>query len=116
MPCWLGGEKKDEVKKNMNDKPFEFRTSDGSVFTCERSDFSLPIKVRGIPIDLNAEANLSMAFKAVAEMIAYHRSEIWPHVTGFSGYDCLAFVEDEEKENGLAGFGPDGPLGKGDGD
>jgi hypothetical protein len=114
----LSRKKEDEVEKTLNDKPFEFHTSDGAVFTCERSDLSTPIEVRGIAVNLNAERNLSTTLRAVAEMIAYHRGEVWPHLHGFAGYDCLVFVEEEGNaaDESELGFGTEGALGKGDGD
>lgn len=76
-----------------NEKPFVYHTSDGVVFTCERADLTKPIQVKGLAINLDAEGNLSNALRAVAEMAAFHRAEVWPTLNGFSGYDCIKFEE-----------------------
>ena len=84
----------DKVRdKANNEKPFEYHTNDGVVFKCDRSDFRSVIEVNGFACNISQPRNLNAAMRAVSEMIAYHRSEVWPTLNGFSGYDCINFEE-----------------------
>ena len=84
--------------KENNAKPFVYETSDRVRFECAKSDFSAPIQVKGLPLGLDrGDHNLSAAISAVAEMIAYHKGEVWPTLNGFGGYDCLTFEEVPEE-------------------
>lgn len=88
------------MKEFANEKPFEYHTNNGFVFKCERSDFSRPITVHGIPVNLEhgptGEMNLRAVMSAVAEMISYHRGEVHPNLNGFAGYDCLNWNDSGE--------------------
>jgi hypothetical protein len=79
--------------KENNEKPFEYHTNDGVIFTSDRCDFSSGVKVKGFACNISQPHNLHAALRAVAEMIAYHRAEVWPTLNGFSGYDCIHFEE-----------------------
>ena len=84
--------------KANNAKPFEFHTNDGVIFTSPRSDFQGGINVKGLPVNVQTDENLNRLMVAVAEMVAYHRGEVWPTLNGFSGYDCLRFEEEDDSE------------------
>ena len=102
----------------LKEKPFEYHTSDGYIFKCSKSDFSDPIQVV-VPYQADMKSGrdlpsrLSVLMTAVAEMIAYHRAEVWPKFNGFAGYDCLSWVEIPleskgdwhfERSSGYAGY------------
>ena len=76
-----------------NETPFEYHTNNGYVFKCPRSDFRQPVQVSEMPANIESDHNLHPLMTAVAEMSAYHRQEIWPKLNGFSGYDCIKWVE-----------------------
>lgn len=77
----------------MNEKPFEHRSSNGSVFKCARCDFRVPIHVYR-----EGYISETQIMQDTAEMIAYHAMNIWKHLNGFSGYDCLTFIIQPVKE------------------
>ena len=75
-----------------NVEKFEYHSNSGVIFRCGRSDFAEPIKVFGIPL------NLDVLLGAVSEMIAFHRAEIWPYLNGFAGYDAIHFEKAGEND------------------
>ena len=72
----------------MNDKFFQYCSSCGTIFTCDRCDFSTPIKVESA-----ASSTMSIEFlvKDVAEMIGWHATTYLSELNGFQGYNNLQF-------------------------
>jgi hypothetical protein len=73
-------------KPIMNEKPFEHRCYNGTIFKCTRCDFRAPIRVTR-----DRKLSEEQIMQDTAEMISYHALNIWKHLNGFSGYDCLTF-------------------------
>jgi len=70
----------------MNENKWEHCCSNGTVFTCERCDFTVPIVVSP-PLSLKP----SHFWQDLAEMIGYHAIHIHPNLNGFAGYDTIEF-------------------------
>jgi hypothetical protein len=68
------------MSKFVNDKPFSFRSSNGTTFTFERSDFM------GGCIVSDANPDMGRYSQDLAEMICYHVMNIHPNLNGFQGY------------------------------
>ncbi len=70
----------------MNDKPFIHR-ADMFTFTASRCDFQ-----SGVIIRTPKQYTETELAAAVAEMIGYHATAIWPELNGFSGYDSISWT------------------------
>jgi len=57
----------------------------GTWFICDRADLEAPIKVYNRPED---DAQFA---SDVAQFAAWHRGNIFPHLNGFRGFDCIRF-------------------------
>lgn len=69
-----------------NDKPYEHRSSNGTLFTCNRCDLREPVKV-------TRPSRLSDTHFAqdIGEFAAYHALHIHPCLNGFPGYDTIRY-------------------------
>ena len=73
---------------DLKDKPFEHRSSNGTIFKTEKCSLTRPIEVSNRP------ENPLLFAKDVAEMIAYHTLAIYPELPSFQGYGGIKFIED----------------------
>lgn len=70
----------------MNNKSYTHLSSGGTLFECERCDFSKPIKYSN-----KFSYNEEILLRDVAEMIAHHTLFIHPELSYFAGYDAIKF-------------------------
>lgn len=70
----------------MNEKKFEYHSRFGTVFQADRNDFGNGVTASA-PRGISTEDLMS----DVSEMIGCHIVNIRPHLTSFSGYDCINY-------------------------
>lgn len=78
--------------EKMNKKRFDHHCSNGTFFKSKRCDFKGGI-IAITPKNLQKE----LLMQDVAEMISYHTINIHPKLNGFSGYDTITFIIEEEE-------------------
>jgi methyl coenzyme M reductase subunit D len=73
----------------INEKPYVYESSNGTKFTCTRSDLADKIKYGNEEI-----ITIEQLMTDVAEMAAMHAMFTHPELNGFAGYDTLRFEEE----------------------
>jgi hypothetical protein len=84
----------------MNDKKFQYIGHCGTVFTCDRCDFSTPIRAESVA---SSSSGIEALVRDVAEMIGWHAVNIHPELNGFQGYDTLQFKFNDRDDRQLPG-------------
>ena len=72
---------------SVNETPFQYGSTNGTCFHCDRSDLS-----GGVIVNTPKDLSRTRQMQDVMEMAAYHATEIMPKLNGFNGYDTLKFV------------------------
>jgi hypothetical protein len=80
------------MKTILNEKPFEYCSSNGTVFKADRCDFQ-----GGVTATVQEDISREDLMTDVAGMVGFHATNIWSKLNGFQGYDCVRFVVEEEK-------------------
>jgi hypothetical protein len=70
---------------DLNNKPFQHMSSNGTEFNAEFGDLKTGVKVT------NANKDILRYTQDVAEFTAFHVLFIRPELNGFAGYDAISF-------------------------
>lgn len=75
----------------VNEKPFEHRCRNGTVFTGTRCDLrdGVDVQLDGWVKDVRGWRELVNC--DYVEFAAWHALNIFPQLNGFQGYDCITF-------------------------
>lgn len=67
-----------------NETPIEHTCRNGTVFRSSRADLADVVQVK-------RSSDWPQTCADFAEFGAWHAMEIWPHLNGFQGYDCVRY-------------------------
>jgi len=69
-----------------DDTKIEHMCRYGTQISCDRADLKCDVVILSDSLHLKGELMADMA-----EFGAWHRAEIWEHLSSFNGYDCVIY-------------------------
>ena len=72
----------------INEKPIQHRAGHGTEFLADRADLR-----GGVKVITHITNDPKLIKSDYAEFAAWHAHNIHPQLNGFSGYDCIEFME-----------------------